>query len=470
MACSTSLVAIKQLGYVGNHNYHMPDVEFQVTLPVPVDEAFAWHARSGALQRLMPPWKKIIHASTPAPGCTSIIQNGGIVTFSQSGLPFKWVAEHENYKLNESFTDTQKSGPFSAWRHQHIFIENNGACQLTDRISYKHGLATAVFQKRISNEITRLFAFRHHRTTWDLERHKAAQLPPTTIAVTGGSGFIGSALIPFFTTGGHTVRTVGRKNADIPWDLKNGQLSQELLAPCDAVIHLAGENVAQRWTKSAKERIRDSRVKSTALLAHTLAKLQKPPRVLIIASGIGYYGTHTDDRARDESALVGEDFLADVCREWESAAEPARQAGIRVVHVRTGMVVASAGGALKKMLPAFRCGAGGPIGSGQQWQSWIHRDDLIDIFHRALYDDDMHGHINAVAPEVVRQIDFARTLGQATHRPTFAPLPAFVVKLLFGEMGTTLLLQGARIVPARLLAMGHRWRYPTLSEALQFEV
>jgi uncharacterized protein (TIGR01777 family) len=449
----------------------MPEIIYQVTLPTSPTTAFAWHARPGALQRLAPPWRPVaIRSFQPAPGAHSIIENGGRLTLDIAGVPWAWRAEHRDYHHNESFTDVQLHGPFAEWTHVHRFEESNGHCRLSDCLSYRHGLATSLIKGRIVRDLERLFAFRHHRTRWDIERHASANVSPQSIAITGASGLVGSALIPFLTTGGHSVRTIGRGQADIRWDPAKRSLDPQALNGVDTVIHLAGENVAQRWTPAAKERIRQSRINSTAFLAFTLASLPQPPRVLIVPSGIGYYGTHVDDQERDESAEAGDGFLAEVCQEWEAAAETARQAGIRVVHLRIGMVLSAAGGALRKMLPAFRCGFGGRIGSGKQWQSWIHLDDLLDIILRAMADEDLSGAINVVAPQSVRQWEFAHTLGQHLHRPTLAPLPAWVVSTLFGRMGTNLLTEGTRVTPARLLAAHHRWRYPTLDEALRYEL
>jgi uncharacterized protein len=450
----------------------MPDITFRTTLPVPPSVAFAWHARPGALQRLLPPWTRItVLEQTPAPGATSVINNGGRVAFRIAGVPWTWIATHRDYRQNQAFTDVQTSGPFKSWTHVHGFSpQENNKCELTDHLTYTHGLATSLLRGTVARELTRQFAFRHQRTSWDLRRHAEANLPSSTIAITGASGLVGSALVPFLTTGGHAVRSIGRGQADIVWNPTAGQLDPNAFNGVDAVVHLAGESVAQRWTPAAKERIRSSRINSTALLARTLAGLAKPPRTLIMASGIGYAETGIKDNLCDESAPLGQDFLAQVCAEWEAAAEPARQAGIRVVHLRIGMVISSAGGALAKMLFPFRMGVGGRVGSGQQWQSWIHRDDLVDVIHRALSDSSLSGVINAVAPAAIRQHEFATILGRAVHRPAIAPLPAFAVRLLFGEMGQSLLLGGARVHPARLLSCGHQWRYPTLSEALTFEV
>ncbi len=367
-----------------------------------------------------------------------------------------------------------EQGPLRRWIHQHRFVANADGCTLTDHIEYDLGFPASLLAGSVRRDLARMFAFRHARTRDDLRRHAEHPGKPLTIAITGASGMVGSALVPFLTAGGHRVRTIGRagpgQHADIRWNPAAGTIDAAALAGVDAVIHLAGENVAQRWNAAAKQRIRDSRVQGTSLIARTLAALPTPPPVLVVASGIGAYGTHRDDAARDESAPFGDDFLAGVCRDWEAAAEPARAAGLRVVHLRIGMVISTAGGALAKMLPAFRAGVGGPIGNGQQWQSWIHRDDLIDVLHRAVMDERLRGIVNAVAPQTLRQREFAATIGRVLRRPSFAPLPGFVVSLLFGEMGRNLLLAGTRAAPARLSAIGHRWRFADLEAALRFEL
>lgn len=451
----------------------MPITEFTTTLPVAPAVAFSWHARQGALRRLLPPWQTVrVVSEQPAPGADSIVANGGRVELSVPTGPFyrRWVARHLDCQPGESFTDVMEHGPLARWVHNHRFTAAPQGCTLTDRLDYDLGFPAGLLAGIVRRDLTRVFAFRHARTRNDLARHADFPATPLKIAVTGASGLVGSALVPFLTTGGHQVRTIGRGNADIRWDPALGLLDATPLEGTDAVIHLAGESVAQRWTDAAKKRIRDSRVQSTALIARTVAAMKNPPRVLVVASGIGACGTHDDDGERDENAPFGNDFLADVCREWEAAADPARAAGIRVVHVRIGMVLSAAGGALTKMLPAFRFGAGGPIGSGRQWQSWIQLDDLIGVLQRALLDDRLSGAVNAAAPQTLRQRDFADIIGCVLHRPSFAPLPNSAVSLLFGEMGRSLLLSGIRAKPAKLTELGHRWSFPDLEAALRFEL
>jgi len=235
----------------------------------------------------------------------------------------------------------------------------------------------------------------------------------------------------------------------------------------DAVVHLAGENIAgARWTQRQKTLIRDSRVKGTRVLSDLMGRRSPPPKVLVCASAIGYYGDRGDEILREDSAS-GSGFLPDVCREWEAACQPAAAKSIRVVNLRIGIVLSQAGGALAKMLTPFKLGAGGVIGSGRQYMSWIALDDVASAIHHALTHDSLRGPVNAVAPNPVTNRDFTRTLGRVLSRPTLFPMPAFVARLALGEMADALLLASARVVPARLLESGFVFRYPDLVGALR---
>ena len=292
------------------------------------------------------------------------------------------------------------------------------------------------------------------------------------ILVTGSTGLIGSVLVPILTAGGHSVVRLVRApprpgEAEIPWDPTAGRIDAAGLEGLDAVVHLAGENIAAgRWTAVRKARIRDSRVQGTRLLAGTLARLSRPPRVLVCASAIGYYGARGEEVLREDSP-PGQGFLADLCREWEAASESAAQAGIRVVRLRTGIVLTPRGGALKQMLLPFRLGVGGKIGSGKQYLSWIALDDLLGAFLHALTTESLQGAVNAVAPHPVTNLEFTKTLGRALKRPTVFPVPAFAARLVLGEMADELLLASQRVHPRRLLDSGFRFTLPTLDSALR---
>ena len=291
------------------------------------------------------------------------------------------------------------------------------------------------------------------------------------ILVSGSSGLIGTALVSALTSNSHEVTRLvrgqppsGEKAAR--WDPMAGTIDASALEGVDAVVHLAGENIAARWTATQKAKIRDSRVRGTQLLCETLARLSSPPQVLVSASAIGYYGDRGEEILTDESP-PGRGFLPEVCRAWEAATEPAKQRGMRVVILRLGMVLSAAGGALAKMLPPFRLGLGGMVGSGRQYMSWIALDDVVGTIQHAIVTDALQGPTNAVAPQAVTNQEFTRTLGKALGRPTLLPLPAFAARLIFGEMADELLLASTRVQPAKLVASGHRFRYPELEAALR---
>jgi len=293
------------------------------------------------------------------------------------------------------------------------------------------------------------------------------------ILVTGSTGLIGSALAQHLSGEGHTVIRLLRARArpgekGILWDIQMGTLDPQPLEGLDAVVHLAGENIAAgRWTLTRKAIIRDSRVKGTRLLSETLGRLTQPPKVLVCASAMGYYGDRGDELLTEDSAS-GSGFLAELCREWEAASEPAAARGIRVVHLRIGLVLSAEGGALKQMLPPFKLGVGGRLGNGKQYMSWIALDDLVGVIEHALTHDTLVGPANAATPHPVTNLEFTKTLGRVLGRPAVFPVPSFAVRLLFGEMGDALLLSSARLEPVRLAASGFVFRYPQLEDALRY--
>jgi len=292
------------------------------------------------------------------------------------------------------------------------------------------------------------------------------------VAVTGASGLLGSALVTALHAAGHRVDRVSRRpprpgSTDVQWDPAQGQLDSRALEGVDAVVHLAGESIAAlRWTAAVQARIRRSRVDGTQLLSRTLAGLERPPRVLVSASAVGYYGDRGEALLTEESG-PGSGFLADVCREWEASADLARAAGIRVVHPRIGIVLAGEGGALPTMARPFRFGVGGVIGTGRQYWSWIGIDDLVRVIELCLAIDALAGPVNVVAPTPATNREFTRTLSRVLGRPAILPLPALAVRLLLGDMGRALLLDSARVLPRRLERAGFRFRHPDLETALR---
>ena len=452
-----------------------PDViERASRLPHPAPSVFTWHARPGAFERLTPPWE---HAKVleRAGG----LENGGRVVL-RVGRPIgiRWVVRHRDYEPGRQFADEQVEGPFASWRHLHRFDPDGpGASVMTDRIEYVPplGAVGAVGDPLlIRPRLMRMLAYRHELLRRDLETHgRAADRPPLRVGVSGANGLIGTALVPFLTTGGHEVVRIVRGRAgegEASWNYEQGRIEAAKLEGLDAVVHLAGERIGVRWTQDRRRRILESRAIGTRFLAETLARLRRPPRILVSASAVGIYGNRGDEILTEASPTLAAppDFLTEVAREWEAATEPARAAGIRVVLPRFGLVVTPAGGVLGRMLPPFRLGLGGPLGTGRQWMSWIAVDDLLGVIHHALITDALAGPVNATAPNPVTSATFASTLGRVLHRPAVLPVPAAALRLAFGEMADVAMLSSARVLPARLQESGYAFRYPVLEEALRF--
>ena len=293
-----------------------------------------------------------------------------------------------------------------------------------------------------------------------------------TVAIAGASGFLGSAFARHLTGQGHEVRRIGRRTSrgvDFHWDLAAGTLDPVALDGADAVINFAGATVAQRWTHEHKTAILASRVRSTDLLARTMVAVRSPPRVFLATSAVGIYGARGDE-VLDEASAPGQGFLADVVRQWELAAAPARDAGVRVVHPRMGLVLHPDGGVLAKLIPVFNVGGGGKIGNGGQWMSWIGRHDAMRALELLMVADGMHGIVNVCGPNPVTNAQFSHTLGDVLHRPSLATVPEFAIKLMFGEMGEETLLSGQRVNPKCLMGAGFQFDYPELGPALRREL
>jgi hypothetical protein len=290
---------------------------------------------------------------------------------------------------------------------------------------------------------------------------------PFRVALTGASGFIGGSLAESLRARDHSVHPLFRRapapgSAEIGWHPSRGEIDAAALEGLDAVVNLAGESIAGgRWTPARKQAILDSRIRSTDVLCCALAGLAAPPRVLVSASAVGYYGDRGDEMLT-EASPPGGGFLAELCQAWEAATDPAREAGIRVVTLRLGVVLSPRGGMLREILPLFRLGLGGSLGNGRQYLSWIALEDVLEVIRTAMVTEDLSGPVNAVAPNPVTNAEFTRTLGRLLHRPTFLRVPGFALRLLLGEMGQAVFLDSARALPARLQAAGFGFRCPDL--------
>ena len=452
----------------------MPNFERSVDLPTSVEEAFAWHEQPGALSRLTPPWESIDVVET----------SGGISNGAKASLrikvgpvPISWNAEHSGYDPPYRFEDNQVSGPFASWHHTHSFAQRAaGLSRLTDSICYRLPLGRVgewAGNGLVEQMLTAMFNYRHRVTRDDLGFHATYSHAPKRIAVTGASGLVGHTLCAMLSTGGHSpIRLVRRDPAndnERRWSPSDRDLDPASIADCDAVIHLAGETVMGRWTDEKRKRIRDSRVNSTNLIATAMAGLENGPKSLVLASAMGFYGDRGEE-VLTETSPPGEGFLADVCQEWESAADPASDAGIRVAKVRLGMVLSSRGGALANMAPPFNLGIGGRVGKGNQYWSWIASDDAAAQFAWAALADNVDGPLNGVAPDAVTNQEFTKALGRVLRRPTLIPIPGMALKAVFGEVANDLLLASARIVPERTRSLGYRFRFTDLEDALRHEL
>ena len=453
-------------------------------LPVSAAAAFAWHARPGAFARLSPPWapaELISETGAEKPGALEVGARKEIV-MRTGPLRRHWIAEHTACQPPDYFVDRQTAGPFKSWEHTHAFIPDGDGCKLEDRVEYQlpWGVLGDSFGARyLGRELERVFNYRHAVTAGDLaawKKYQESGTSPMKILISGASGLVGKELTALLTTQGHEVVALVRERgaSGIYWNPegegKPGELDREALARAapDAVVHLAGDNIAQgRWNDAKKARIMDSRVKGTALLAGALARMAKPPALFISASAVGWYGDRGDEQLREASA-PGDDFLARVCKAWEAACEPACAKGIRTVNLRFGFILSPQGGGLAKLLLPFKLGGGGILGSGKQWMSWIALDDVAGAILHTLHTHALSGAVNTVAPHPVTNREFTKTLGKVLGRPTILPMPAFAAKLAFGEMAEALLLASQRVSSDTLVNSGYTFRHPDLEGALRF--
>ena len=450
----------------------METYERSTALPHSLERAFAWHETAASFDRFLPPLPPMELLER-----TGTIRDGDRATLRVGVGPFgfRFTVEHEGYQPLKEFGDRHIGGPYRLLRHRHLFrATGEESCELTDRIHCEPRVTSAILGRAwLRRTMERTLEFCQKRVRRDLDRHAAGPAEPLRVLITGSSGLIGRALTAFLESGGHeVVRLVRRPPAsptEVAWDPAAGRIDADALEGFDAVIHLTGENIgAGRWTAARRRRIHDSRVASTELLCGALGGLQRPPAVLVSASAVGYYGDV--DGTVDESEPAGDGFLAEVTAAWEQAAEPARAAGIRVAHARLGPVLSPKAGMLKRLLPVFRAGAGGVVGSGRQPISWIGLDDAIGALHLLMSDDRAQGAFNVVAPRPATNREFTQALAAVLHRPALAPVPALAIHALFGEMGEQLILKGQAVVPARLTELGFRWLEPTLEGALRWEL
>lgn len=447
------------------------------TLESPLKDVARWHFQSSALLRLVPAWSGVEVLEIP-----SRLEDGAIVTLRVPVPPIgrkKWISRIENVDHGISFVDDQVSGPFKRWRHEHMLSEDDsGRCRLTDSLDFElpHPPPIRNIGERVvERALVKTFSWRHRRTSQDVLRLRETDWIQRKILLTGSSGLVGTSLRALLKVAGCDVVRLVRRNADptlgeFQWDPAKGEIDLRAFEGVDAVVNLSGAGIAdKRWTPGRKKVLRDSRVDSTALLARSIAGLSGEKPAFICASATGVYGDRPGERC-DEDSSPGNSFLSRTCVEWEAAAAPALQAGARVAHLRIGVVVAYAGGAVSKLRRPVSLGLGGPVGNGRQGMSWIALDDLVGVIAHSIVDERYQGPINCVAPEGIDNRGFMKAMGRVMRRPVIAPLPAFAVKALFGQMGEEALLQGVFAEPRKLESLGFRFDFPELEDALRFEL
>ena len=438
-------------------------LRYASTVGAPAEQVVAWHRRPGAIRRLVPPWQPLeVVAEAPS------LEEGRAVLRLPGGL--RWVAQHRGLRPGDEaehgFVDELVSLPLR-WRHTHGF-EAVGAS--ATRVS------DAVDTPVPGRFLLQTFRYRQRQLGDDLAAHARSAsfgARPSTVAVTGSSGLVGSALCAYLSTGGYRVvrlvRGAPRREGERRWDPLHPEPAA--FEGVDAVVHLAGASIAGRFTRAHKQAVRDSRVGPTRAMAAVVGSMLDGPGTMVVASAIGFYGPDGGDEPLTEESRRGTGFLADVVGEWEAAARPARDAGKRVVNVRTGIVQSARGGSLALLRRLFTTGLGGPLAPGSQWVSWIGLDDLLDVYGRSLGDEALEGPLNAVAPEPVTNRQYARILAGVLHRPALVPVPPVGPRLLLGAEGARELVGASqRVEPDRLAARGHLYRHPTLEACLRHEL
>ncbi|MBM3964737.1 MAG: TIGR01777 family protein [Planctomycetes bacterium] len=450
---------------------------------------FHYHEAPGAIDRLIPPWESVSvveSADSLAPGSVVRISN------RQFGIHQTWKAEHVEFVKDVLFVDQLRDGPFRQWVHRHEFSDVGADCsQLTDRIDFELPLAPVsnLALLWVRAKLQSMFRFRHRITSDDIAfgesiaASRDGSVAPFRIAVTGSTGLIGRRVCELASVlGFEVIRIVRPESLNVGVRFPTGVITAQLqegtredqhrLEGLDAVIHLGGYGIAdRRWSSSVKQRIRDSRVAGTMQLIEGLGRLDAPPKAMVSASGIGIFGDRGEEIC-GETTPAGTGYLSDVAREWESAAmaygnRTAGKSSRRVAIARMGVVLHPKFGALSKLLPPFRLGVGGRIGSGKQYWPWVHIDDAASILIHLAVQSACEGPFHVASPEVPTNSDFAKTLAKVLSRPACMPAPAFAMNMLLGEMAGPLLLASTRVITPRLLSSGYRFRFSSLDESLR---
>ena len=454
---------------MANHLY-----SYESNISAPAADVFAYHERVGAFQRLIPPWESVRVVSSKGG-----IQNGDSVTIKMNLGLFKtlWEATHQEYQKNRQFVDVQVKGPLKFWKHTHSFRSlDTHQTNLKDTIQLELPfgyVGRSLVYPKVLKKLNKLFTYRHAITQNDLKDWmELKSFPASKVAITGGNGLIGSELAVFLKAQGHEVVILSRSGKSnvygvpgVRWDPFKKFIDAKSLSDVDCWIHLAGENVSKgRWTKKRIRKLKDSRVISTKFLVEFILNQKILPKVFITASGAGYYPSSSELMTEDSEN--GKGILAGICSAWEDASSPLIGTSIRRVVLRTGIVLSKKGGALGKLLPIFKMGLGGPVGTGKQFWSWIAMEDLMRIYNLAAKDPKIEGIYNAVAPNASMNKEFADVLGSALRRPALIRTPSSVLKIALGRMADDALLASQNVSPERLIDSDFNFNFPDLELAV----
>ncbi len=437
---------------------------FESLLPFPPSVVFSWHLKEGALDRMIPPWQKVVVTQKGSP---AEVGSQTHLSMHKGPVSTQWVARHVAFEKERYFTDEQIRGPFRFFKHTHsVEYEQEGSvwCDTIEFIP-----PWFISSNYVHKELQKMFHFRHRRLLEDISRIQTYALPSQKILLSGSSGMVGRALYAFLTNAGHEVYTLRRQPSCkekkiVGWDPTQDHNHQRDFEGFDAIIHLAGENIGKkRWNAAQKDKIFKSRCRDTWLLSQIILRLQTPPKVFICASAVGIYGDRGDE-VLTESSSFGNDFLASVCVEWEKSSQCLEDKGIRVCHTRFGYILDPSGGMLQQILPLFRLGLGGIMGSGQQIMPWVALDEVIYGIYHCLAKAEISGAVNLVSPSPVSQKEFALSLAKHLHKACFFPTPAWALRFALGERADALILRSARVQPDKLIASGYSFFAKDLSE------
>ena len=446
--------------------------EHHSNYPCTARQLYDWHSRFGALERLLPPWERTKIISRKG----GIAPGGRVVLKMRSGpFPFHYHAHHIENVPGKMFRDIQEKGPFSSWSHSHFFTDTATGSTLYDKVEYSLPLGKKLpffIRNHVYKSLQQVFHHRENIISEDIKVHLRCSTKPLNILISGASGVLGREIIPFLTTGGHKVWTLVRRSPDsekneIFWDPENNILHTSQLPKLDAVIHLAGEYIGlSRWSEEKKQRVINSRVVGTTFLSKKISSLAQKPKVFLCASAVGYYGD-TKQTELKETEAQGTDFISEVCGKWESSAQATKDAKIRTIFLRLGVGLTPRGGALERILQTSPLGFMRRFGSGNQYISWISTDDMISAMLHCLTCETLEGPVNIAAPKPVTNAEFMRTLARVAKRPLLLPIPASLLKIVYGQMASEILLSGCHVSTGKLVESGFRFRHPNLELALK---